>query len=396
MPSFDLYKKMYGGRTQGQVRKDDSDMLMEQTWYEDINSRIGYIYSQEYDDEFNVADDLHPEKSKTKIPVEIKFFEVEYNSLSKDEVGQHILFKPSFNYKDVIPYYDKLFAEPLGAAYPDGLYIDVPDSKGVYHRYLCVDQYRRYANQFPSYIVLPCNHKLQWIYKNQKMESWCVLRSQNSYNSGVWIDYKIQTVENQKLTWLPQNNTTKTIFYDTRTAISEDRPIPVTWSCTKVEDTNVKGIARYTWKQDKWDEHNDFIERDAEGRLLGMWCNYFLSNITPTEPDTPHPTVYSIITYSGNNANMRINGSTKKLTVKFYNDDGEIDYQPGIWKFMVDDNDVASLIEVKTSADDTTLSDTQIKIKFVGGDSYINKNLVVSYESDNGIKSSVTLNLLGL
>lgn len=203
-------------------------------------------------------------------------------------------------------------------------------------------------------------------------------------------------MENQKLTWLPQNDKTKTIFYDTRTAISEDRPIPVTWSCTKVEDTNVKGIARYTWKQDKWDEHNDYIERDAEGRLLGMWCNYFSSNITPTEPDTPHPTIYSIITYSGNNANMRINGSTKKLTVKFYNDDGEIDYQPGIWKFMVDSNDVVSLIEVTTSTDDTTLSNNQIKIKFVGGDSYISKNLVVSYESDSGVKSSVTLNLLGL
>lgn len=396
MPSFETYKKLYGGRTQGQVRKDDSDILMEATWYEDTSSVTGYVYSQEYDDEFTVADNLHPEKSKKKIPVEVKFYEIEYNSLSKDEVGQHIEFKPSFDYRDVVPYYDKLFSEPLGAAWPDGIYIDLPDSKGIYHRYLCVDQYRRYANQFPSFIVLPCNHKLQWIYKNKKMESWCVTRSQNSYNSGIWTDYHITTVENQKITWLPYNSITKTIFYDTRTAISEDRETPVCWSCSKVEDMNVKGIARYTWKQDKFDEHNDFIERDSDGKLIGIWCDYYKSSIEPTEPDIPHSDVYSEITFSGSIPNMRINGSTKKLTVRFYNADGEVDFQSGEWKFSVDGNDVADLLEITTSADDTTISANQIRIKFIGDDSYIGKNLVVSYESDKNVKSSLTLNLLGL
>lgn len=180
MPSFDLYQKMYGGMTQGQVRKRDSDMVMEQTWDEDISSRICYFYSQEYDDEFDIEDNLHPGQSKYKVPIETKFYEIEYNSLSKDEVGQHIMFKPSFDYKDFIPYYDELFKKPLSAVFPDGLYCDIPDEKGIYHRWLCVGAYRRYGNQFPSYIVLPCTFKAKWIYDNKRMESWSVLRSQNS------------------------------------------------------------------------------------------------------------------------------------------------------------------------------------------------------------------------
>lgn len=177
MPSYDVYKKLLGASTVGQAHKSDSDMLMESTWYNDINAKTAYFYDQEHDDEFDVADNLHPENT-SKIPVEVKLFEVEYNSLSKDEQPLHLQFKPS--YEPNIPYYDEKFAKPTGSIFPIGLYLDYPDSKGVYHRYLVVGEYRHYANQFPTYLVLPCNHKLQWVYQGKKYESWCVARSQNS------------------------------------------------------------------------------------------------------------------------------------------------------------------------------------------------------------------------
>ena len=187
MPSLSMQKRLNDlkGKTLGQVHKYESDRIMEATWYNDIDARIGYLYDQAHDDEFEVKDDLHPEKT-SKIPVEIKFFEMEYNSLAKDEVSQHIMFKPS--YKPNVPYYDDKFAKPLHAEFPIGLYIDVADSRGDYQRWLIVGQYREHSNQFPSYLVLPCDHKLQWIYQGKKYESWCVLRSQSSYNSGLWTD----------------------------------------------------------------------------------------------------------------------------------------------------------------------------------------------------------------
>ena len=189
MPSLDLYKRMLGGpQTVGEAHKLESDKVMEATWNNDIDTRIAYFYNQENDSEFYTRTNLHPEKSEGKIPVKIKFFEMEYNSLSKDEIPYHILFKPSFEYEKVIPYYDEEFAEPLGSLFPVGLYVDIPDSKKRYNRWLVVGQYRHYSNQFPSYLVLPCDHLLQWVFQGKKYESWCVLRSQNSYNNGVWVD----------------------------------------------------------------------------------------------------------------------------------------------------------------------------------------------------------------
>ena len=188
MPSLDLYRKVLGNpRTIGEVHKIESDKIMEYTWNNDIDSKIAYFYTQDRDEEFNVRSDLHPDRTH-KIPIEIKFFEMEYNSLSKDEVAYHIMFKPSFNYKDVVHYYDEEFKNNLNASFPIGLYCDIPDSFGKYNRWLVVGQYREYSNQFPTWLVLPCDHKLQWIYRGKKLESWCVLRSQSSYNAGLWTD----------------------------------------------------------------------------------------------------------------------------------------------------------------------------------------------------------------
>lgn len=187
MPSLDMYKKMLNGaKTSGQAHKIQSDKVMESTWYNDIASKTIYLYDQDHDDEFELAEDLHPEKSRSKIPVEVKHYEIEYNSLSKDDVSHHIMFKPS--YIPNVPYYDEKFAKPLGAMYPIGLFADIPNEQGIYNRWMVVGEYRAHSNQFPSYLVLPCNHRLQWIYKGHKYESWVVLRSQNSYNSGVWTD----------------------------------------------------------------------------------------------------------------------------------------------------------------------------------------------------------------
>lgn len=393
MPKLDYYRRKHK-TTIGQIHKAQSDMVMEATWDTDIASRIGWFYDQDNDDQFNQEYNINSEKSKTKIPVEIKFFEMEYNSLAKDEVSQHIMFKPS--YQPNIPYYDDKFAKPLHAEFPIGLYCDIADSRGVYQRWLVVGQYREHTNQFPSYLVLPCNHKLQWIYKGKKFESWCVLRSQNSYNSGLWTDYRITSQENQKIVWLPFNDKTKTIFYDQRIAISQERETPVAWSCSKVEDMTVKGIARYTFKQDKWDQHRDYIEYDNDNNVVGIWCDWFDNGIIPSDNDATPSVIHSTITYSGIKPEIKIGGSYKKFTVTFYNNDEQVNHHNGIWKFTIDESDVSDLLEVKYFGDSTDLLENQCKIKFIGGDKYIGKTIVAAYESIDGITSNVEMNLIGL
>lgn len=397
MPSFDAYQKMYGGKTQGQVRKDDSDQIMLATWNEDIDSKVAYFYSKTYDSEFESETDLQPYKTK-KIPIDIKFFEIEYNSLNKDEVPYHIMFKPGFDYKSVISYYDEEFNSPYEAEFPDGLFVDIPDEKGIYRRWVCVGQYRRYSNQFPSFLVLPVNHKLQWVYNRQKYESWCCLRSQNSYNAGEWSGRNIRIAENQKILWLPMTSETANIFYDLRMCISEPREEPLVWHVSKVEDMDTKGVLILTAAQDRFDEHTDYIEKDDEGRVIGQWASYWDINDNPAEdPELPPSTTYCTITHSGTAAEIKTGGSYKKLTVTFYDTDGETTFQPGTWSFTVDGVDISSLLTIKTKVDDPSLADNQIKIKFAKDDSYIGKNLEVKFEATTtGIKDTQLINIVGL
>ena len=398
MPSFDTYKKQLGSpKTIGEAHKLESDKVMEWTWNNDIDAKTAYFYDQARDDEFRTRSNLHPEKSRSKIPIEIKFFEMEYNSLSKDEVAYHIMFKPSFIYQEQVPYYDEEFADPLGAVWPIGMYCDIEDSRGQYNRWLVVGQYRHYSNQFPSYLVLPCDHLLQWVFRGKKYESWCVLRSQSSYNSGIWQDFKISSPENQKIVWLPYNEITNTIFYDQRVAIGEAREEPICWMLSKVEDTNVRGISRYTCKQDRWNGKTDYIEVDSEGNVIGIWCDYFTNDDVVPVPITDEPLakIYSVVTCSGLKPDIKTGGHYKKFIVTFYDEKEVIQYRTGHWPFTIDGVDVSSKITTLDSTESMDVAINQVKAKLEADDNLIGKILVVGFESDDGIRSEMEINIVG-
>lgn len=154
---------------------------------------------------------------------------------------------------------------------------------------------------------------------------------------------------------------------------------------------NVKGIARYTFKQAQWDEHTDYIERDEDNNVLGIWCNWFDNNLEPEAPSPAPENIYSTITYSGTKPEIKINGSYKKLTVTFYKNDEPIMYQHGDWKFTIDNLDVSNFIKI----DSSNLGENQIKIKFCADDTYIGKVLNVTFESFTGVKSNVEFNIVG-
>ena len=219
--------------------------------------------------------------------------------------------------------------------------------------------------------------------------------------------YRFTQPENQKLFWCPYSPTTVELFYDTRCAISGPRLEPIVWSISKVEDMNVKGIIRLTFKQDKWDSNTDLIEYNDNGDYVCAWCNYYKDGVPikgEEYTDIPSPIIHSIITYSGVKPEVKVNGSFKKFTVTFYDDEeneNEIPLINGKWEFKIDNDDASSLVEVEDKTIDPTLSDNQIKVKFIGSDEWINKNLDVWYVTDtiNGskvIKSHVTVNVIGL
>lgn len=199
MPSLDVYRKKLIGRNTdvfpavGRTNYNNANMMMEATWDNDIQSRRCYIYDYYHDDDKAHNKGMTYDEGTTKTPIDCKFIVSQYQSLAKDRVEYHIMFRPSqpltFGDDDELFYYEEDFVNKYGATFPIGLYIDIPDENAVYHKWLIV--MNELGNQFPKYEVLPCNYYYHWVEFNGnqrvKRKMWGVSRSQNSYNSGFYI-----------------------------------------------------------------------------------------------------------------------------------------------------------------------------------------------------------------
>lgn len=178
MPSLLTYKKMLGNLTEGQAHKVDSDMVMEATWNNSLEARTAYLYSYEHDKHKTQLDDLDSPNDKDKIPIDIKYIRHTSQTLAKDNVSYHIMLRPSQECN--VPYYEELFADKYFSAFPIGLYIDIPDSKGKFNRWLVVAQADFNDAQFGTFDILRCDYVFDYVYKSKKIHMAGVTRSQNS------------------------------------------------------------------------------------------------------------------------------------------------------------------------------------------------------------------------
>ena len=379
--NFNDYRQNLNATTNGQRHNQEAQDIIEHTWYDDPSSTVAYFYSYEYDDEPDKNVGMHPEKSNTKIPVDVKYVVAAYRSLAKDEVDSRILFKPS--YKCTVPYYEELFRKPTDGIFPTGLYCDLKDKDGIWHRWLVINTADTSNNDFPTWSILPCGHKFQWIYDGKKMEMWGVERSQSSYTSGLWRDRIFETPDNITKAILPYNEVTKTFFYNSRIIISTELIQPLAWRVSKVEPFAHRGNILFTLKQDVFDSHHDLIERDDDGNIIGMWADIFKEgNLPNNNPIMPEPELngnYAEISYAGAEPHIKVNGSYKKITLTYYNSKEVLkDQTPGEWSYFIDDTDASELIKVLE-----TDSPNSLKVKFLGDESYVGKILVIKNTRDN-------------
>jgi len=170
---------------------------------------------------------------------------------------------------------------------------------------------------------------------------------------------------------------------------------PRAWLISKVNRISPDGIARITLAQDVFDQHNDYVERDVDGNVIGMWANFFSSNIEPeqaiqSEEENNHPTVTSVITCSGK-PQFRIGGSSKTFTVNYYYSDGSeiADHDVGGWSFSIDGESVPNTLF------SLNIADNKIKVKFLGDDSYIGKVLTITNVSSDAT-SSIDIEIIAL
>ena len=397
MPSFDLYRKLNTATSIGQAHKQESDMIMEATWDNDINSRVCYLYDYWHDDHRTQLKNLDPVNDPKKVAISLKWRRSSAQTYDKDTVTHHIQMKPSQEMN--VEYYPDYFGDRYDAIFPVGLYIDIPDEKGIYSRWLVVGVANYHVSQFPTFEVLPCDKVFNWIYKGKKRKMAGCLRAQNSYNSGVWTDYKIETVEDQQKFIVPLNSISELLYYNQRMIIDNKVDVlkgaePRTWQISKINRLNANGLVLVTLTQQQFNAHTDYIEYENPedpSTIVGMWADYYSTDdVTPVDDKPVEDNIRSVITYAGK-ASLKAGGSFKKFTVTFYDGEEPIDFKLGQWSFTIDGVDASSLIKTDT----TGVEQNQIKVKFIGSEDYMGKTLKVEYSSTTGIVSSVDILITG-
>ncbi len=350
MPSLDAYRRILQSTDFGIIdsRRNTANTIMESTWYSDIDTRRCYIYDFFHDGESLKCKGYRPEIDKKKIAIDAKFSTVKYNSILQSQVEHHLQFKPSEQHE--IPYYKNAFGDRYGAEYPVGLYVDIPDSRGIYRKWIICGH--DFNSQFVKYVILPCNYLYRWVYNNKTYEMWGINRTSNSYNSGVWRDHYTQTAENQKKMILPQNEISELLYYDQRMIISAPMAEPITWTITKVENDSPLGINKITLAQDKFNPKTDFV--DLKTGI--MYANYYGNKlgITPNDdiPDDKTKKPACEIVFKGTFQKIKIRGSAKPMTANFHDAKGNLltDVIPE-WEFLIDGEDVSDLLNIEYGAD---------------------------------------------
>ena len=381
--------KTNNAKTIGQIYKEQSDDLMEWTWENDIQSKTAYIYDFFHDDQPRLAEGMTYENT-TKTRIDVKFIVKSYQSMDKDQVDYYIQFKPTqkthFSEGDELYYFETDYRKKYHNDNFIGLFIDIPNDENIYEKWMILRT--EPANQFPKYLILKCNYELMWIENNGtekiKRRMWSVLKMQSSYNSGLWTDLRFTSQENQNKVWLPLNPITEKIWYtmdsskNMRVLVSSYTDNAIAWTISKVENAQPLGIQKLTLYQDFFDQHRDYIEKDSDGNIIGMWANYFDSEIAPTDPSTPTPTPSSITAkISASTSTIKVGGSYKNLTVNLFNDSNEditTEYSDAIitWTCSIDGKDWTDKV---TWRDGTEFN--QKKLKFPSDSSTIGKILSV-------------------
>ena len=394
MPSLQTARRVAnaknnGAKTIGQIYKEESDWAMEQTWDNDIQSKICYIYDFYHDDQPRLAEGMTYENT-TKTRIDAKFIVKSYQSMDKDQVDYYIQFKPTqkthFSEGDELYYFETDYRKKYHNDNFIGLFIDIPNDENIYEKWMILRT--EPANQFPKYLILKCNYELMWIENNGtekiKRRMWSVLKMQSSYNSGLWTDLRFTSQENQDKVWLPLNPITEKIWYtnesskNMRVLVSSFTDNAIAWQISKVENAQPLGVQKLTLYQDFFDQHRDYIEKDSDGNIIGMWASYFDSEITPTDPSTPTTPPSSITArISASTSTIKVGGSYKNLTVNLFNDSNEditTEYADATftWTCFIDNEDWTDKVTWRAGTEYN-----QKKVKFPSGNSVIGKILSV-------------------
>lgn len=243
------------GNTLSQIKRNESDIVINQTFTADAAYKKVYILTQNG----------------------WKFEDAKYQihttpSILKDAVDYYLQFRPKIHYpigSYVFIPDDNDFDINLSGSELDNPFT-LPDDR-ITQLWFIVG--RDDALSYVRYNVLKCNWNFKWLYKHNLYSCWGANRSASSYTSGKWTDEYSSALDNLTSAWIPDtyytygNNIYELGLSDTRTIMHEQRFMltnnildPKVYQVTKVVDLNPSGIIKLSIKQDELNEKRDNIK----------------------------------------------------------------------------------------------------------------------------------------
>ena len=288
LESYRLRMAALGGY-EGEARRRNSQKIMDVSWKRDTATKP--VYVKWVDSGLPLIDD-------DDIPVYAKYNVKSYHNITGDEVAYLLEFR-----------LDDMRERPDIKV---GSYVYIPNEMGDYEWWLIWHYDDR--PQFRQFSILKCT----WVYKwtsfkdGHRIIHQClgVTRNQNNYNSGCWLDYYVEVVEQQHVMMMPSNEDTNILTYNTRLLVSNvGRYPPIAWKISKVQPSVVNDTVRFTMTQEQFNAATD----DADL----MIADYKKSYVDPELPELEEtPTVSDLeIAYSGKPA-VRAGGGFKKFRLQ--------------------------------------------------------------------------------
>lgn len=175
---------------------------------------------------------------------------------------------------------------------------------------------------------------------------------------------------------LPNNDDTRTIMYDQRFLLGDEKRYPpLAYKISKVSPSFNGDIVQFTMTQEQFSASLD----NAEEMIGG----YYASTILPELPELEEvPTISDLeITYSGKPA-VRAGGGYKKFTLKTRVDGKLIDITDDVeWSIDFSDGDLEKL--------ECSAVDNIFKVKCKNDYSLIGKTFTITAESKHSSKSII-------
>lgn len=360
---FDAYKLRMNaiGSYDGDARRKNSQKIMDASWMRDAATKP--VYVKWVDKGVPVIDDDDP-------VLYAKFNVKSYHNITGDEIAYLLQFRQEDmknNPNIKVGSYVQIMNE-----------MDEPEWWLICH----IDD----RTQFRQFSILKCLYTYKWVsHKDGKRvihQCLGVPRNQNSYNSGVWLDYVFQVAENQHIALLPTNDDSRTLGYDTKMLVGDsNRYPPIAWKVSKISSSLNGDKTFFTMTQEQFNPNTDNAEL--------MIADYWQSAVTPEVIEIEEaPTVSDLeIVYSGSPA-VRAGGGYKKFVLKTRVDGQLVDTSEDV-KWSVDFSDV----------DDTKLvcsiSDNIFKVKCVNDYSLIGKTFTINAKTNTSSKC-VTVEVISL